>query len=63
MSILSAASIHVDEEFQRNRTSTIATLSRARYANVARNFQEAHDHLSAVPAEGAALAEHTRTRL
>jgi hypothetical protein len=43
---------YLDEEFERNRTSTIARLGIPRYENVARNFQEAHDHLSAVPPEG-----------
>ena len=47
-------SVHlaVDQEFEANRVATLAHLEAPRYANVARNFDEAHDRLSEVPPQG-----------
>jgi len=42
----------VDQEFEANRVATLAHLEAPRYANVARNFDEAHDRLSEVPPQG-----------
>jgi hypothetical protein len=42
----------VDQEFQRNRTSTVAGLQASRYANSLAAFQRVSDELSAVPPNG-----------
>ena len=43
----------VDEEFQRNRMSTLAALAGVRYRNVARNYDDAHKYLATEPPQGA----------
>jgi hypothetical protein len=42
----------VDQEFEWNRTATIAGLGRSRFANAMKNFEEAHDDLSKTSPDG-----------